>query len=86
MLPEGAEVPRAALTPIVAGAVDVSSAELREILRPGMACLAPWGAPDLAEAEGMGVPGFVYDLPDCFDRPRDRERWETLDGPSTLSG
>jgi len=64
VLPEGAEVPRAALTPIVAGAVDVSSAELREILRPGMACLAPWGAPDLAEAEGMGVPGFVYDLPE----------------------
>ena len=86
VLPEGAEVPRAALTPVVAGAVDVSSAELREILRPGMACLAPWGAPDLAEAEGLGVPGFVYDLPDCFDRPRDRERWETLDGPSTLSG
>jgi len=85
-LPEGAEVPRAALTPVVAGAVEVSTAELHEILRPGMACLAPWGAPDLAEAERLGVPGFVYDLPDCFDRPRDPERWETLDGPSTLPG
>ena len=70
-LREGAGVLRAALTPVVAGAVEVSSAELHEILRPGMASLAPWGTPDLAEAEGLGVPGFVYDLPDCFDRPRD---------------
>jgi glycosyltransferase involved in cell wall biosynthesis len=83
-LPPHIELPREAVTPVVAGAVDVSTADLADILRPGMGFLGPWGAADLAASEGLGVPAFVYDLPDCFDRPRDRERWETLEGPSTL--
>jgi hypothetical protein len=37
--------------------------------------LCPWACDDV-----------IYDLPDCFDRPRDPQRWETLDGPSTLPG
>ena len=47
-----------------------------------MAALAAWGSGEIVESEQLGVPAFVYDLPDCFDRPRDPERWETLDGPA----
>jgi hypothetical protein len=61
--------------------VEVVSAPLEETLRRGMAFVGPFGSPHLAEAEVLGVPALVHEVPDCFDRPRDPERWETLDGP-----
>ena len=46
----------------------------------------PGARPTWPRPKGWASPAFVYDLPDCFDRPRDRERWETLDCPGTLPG
>ncbi len=61
--------------------VELVAGPLDATLRRGMAFVGPFGSPHLAEAERLGVPALVHDVPDCFDRPRDPERWETLDGP-----
>jgi hypothetical protein len=61
--------------------VNLVPGPLEALLRPGMALIAPFGSPQLAEAERHGVPGLAYRVPDCFARPRDPDRWETLDGP-----
>jgi len=51
------------------------------ILRPGMLFVTPFESPLAAEAEHLGAPAQIYDIPDCFDRPRDPDRWENIDGP-----
>jgi hypothetical protein len=57
---------------------------LGSILRPGMLFVTSFESPLAAEAEHLGAPAQIYDIPDCFDRPRDRDRWETIDGPVEL--
>ena len=65
--------------------IDLSpTGALGTVLRPGMAFVTPFESPLAAEAEKLGVPAMIYDVPDCFDRPRDPDRWETIDGPGEL--
>jgi hypothetical protein len=44
--------------------------------------LAELDAPEIAVAERHGIPAMIHNVPDCFDRPRDPQRWETLEGPA----
>jgi hypothetical protein len=77
-----AELLRAALA--AGGDLDIDLAPtgtLASVLQPGMAFVTPFDSPLAAEAEKLGAPAMIYDVPDCFDRPRDGDRWETIEGP-----
>jgi hypothetical protein len=82
---QAADLLRAALG--AGGDIDIDlspTGSLGSVLGPGMVFVTPFESPLAAEAERLGAPAMIYDVPDCFDRPRDPERWETIDGPSGL--
>jgi hypothetical protein len=63
--------------------IELTAAALTDVLQPGTILLAELDAPEIAVAERHGIPAMIHNVPDCFDRPRDPERWETLEGPAT---
>jgi glycosyltransferase involved in cell wall biosynthesis len=62
--------------------IDLTAGSLTDLLRPGRVLLAELDAPEIAVAERHGIPAMIHNVPDCFDRPRDPQRWETLEGPA----
>ena len=62
--------------------IELTADPLTDLLAPGTVLLAELDAPEIAVAERHGIPAMIHNVPDCFDRPRDPERWETLEGPA----